>query len=192
MPGWTVALDAGAQADAPDAVTASVTSEAAIAAASLRAFKVCLPQLRWGIPRLAPCLPRGAVFPAPAEGYASRPLPRRGRELVALGLDVVEQLVEGLGELLHALLLERRDDVVVVDPRLAQVVEDLLGVVDVALERVAPDLAVVLEVLDRLGRHRVDGVGPDQLLDVHRVLVRVVLDRRRRPQAALRLGALGR
>src|SRR4051794_39836419 len=106
----------------------NVTSEAAIAAASLRAFKVCLPQLICSDPRLAPCRPRvGRVIPAPPGGYASDRLPRRGRQLVALGLDVAEQLLEGVRELLDALLLQRRDDVVVVDARLAQVVEDLLG-----------------------------------------------------------------
>src|SRR5881275_3216019 len=160
MPGWTVAVLAGAQADAPDAVTASVTSAAAVAAASLRAFKVCLPQIDSVNPRLAPCRPRsGRVIPGRAAGYASDPSACRGRQLVALGL---------------------------------QVVEHLLGALDVALDGAGADLAVVLEGLDRLGRHGVDGVGPGELLDVHRVAVALVLDRRRRPQAALRLGALGR
>src|SRR3954451_287632 len=131
-------------------------------------------------------------MPAPSGGYASDRSARRSRQLVALGLDVVEQLLEGVRELLDALLLQRRDDVVVVDAGLAQVLEDLLRAVEVALERLAVDLAVVLEGLDRLWRHGVDGVGADQLLDVHRVLVGVVLDRGRGPQAALRLGALGR
>src|SRR3954454_1036480 len=113
-------------------------------------------------------------------------------QLVALGLDVVEQLAERLRELLDTLLFQSVDDVVVVDARVAQVVEELARAVDVALERVAGDLAVVLEGLDRLGRHGVHRVRADQLLDVHRVLVGVVLDRRRRPKAALRPRALAR
>src|SRR4051794_29121774 len=133
-----------------------------------------------------PALPAW-VIPTPAAGYSLSQLGRRAGQLVALGLDVVEQLAERRAELLHALLLERRDHVVVVDAGLAQVVEHLAGAVDVALERAALDVAVVLEGLDRLRRHRVDGVGSDQLLDVHRVAVALVLDRRRRPQAALRV-----
>src|SRR5882724_10395496 len=39
-PGWIVALPAGAQARAPGAVTSSATSDAAVSAASLRAFKM--------------------------------------------------------------------------------------------------------------------------------------------------------
>ena len=50
---------------------------------------------------------------------------------------------------------------------------------------------MVLERLDRVARHRVDGVGPDQLLDVEHVAVLGVLGRGRRPQAALRRRALG-
>ena len=52
--------------------------------------------------------------------------------------------------------------------------------------------AVVLERPDRLERHRVHRVRPDQLLDVDHVAVVGVLRRRRRPQAALRRGAGGR
>ena len=58
-------------------------------------------------------------------------------------------------------------------------------------QRVAADLAVVVDGLDELARHRVDRVGPDELLDVDRVLVIRVLDAGRRPQAALLGRALG-
>ncbi len=105
--------------------------------------------------------------------------------------DVGEELLEGLGELLDALLLEHRDDVVVVDAGGLQVLEDLAGALDVLLDRVA-DLGVVLNRLDRLARHRVDRVGPGELLDVEDVAVVGVLGRGRRPQAALRARALRR
>ena len=118
-----MALPAGAQADAPDAVAASVTSEAAITAASLRAFKVCLPQIDSVNPRLAPCRPRsGRVIPGRAAGYASDPSAGRGRQLVALGLDVVEQLLEGVRELLdeisHGLKSPRKVEKAIPKPRI--------------------------------------------------------------------------
>src|SRR3954470_4848169 len=169
-PGWMVALSAGAQARAPPAVANSATRATASVAARLRGV-----------------MP--GVLPSPACPYAPA-LPGGPGELVALGLDVVEQLLEGVGELLDALALERVDHVVVADARLAELLEEAVRAVDVVLEG-AVRLAVVLEGLDRLGRHRVDGLGADQLLDVHRVAVALVLDRGRRPQAALRLGALG-
>ncbi len=82
------------------------------------------------------------------------------------------------------------DDVVVVDARLGEILEELVRLVDALHHRVAAHLAVILERLDRLERHRVHGVGPDELLDVHRVAVGGVLRRGRRPQRALRPRAL--
>jgi hypothetical protein len=54
------------------------------------------------------------------------------------------QLLERVGELLHALRLERRDDVVVVDADLGELVEQGMCLVDALGQRVA-HLAVVLE-----------------------------------------------
>ena len=59
-----------------------------------------------------------------------------------------------------------------------------LGLVDVGVDR-AGQRAVVGERLDRRVGHRVDGVRPDQLVDVQRVRVVRVLRRRARPQRAL-------
>ena len=49
----------------------------------------------------------------------------------------------------------------------------------------AGHLAVALGGLQRRQRHRVDGVGPDEAVDVHRLGVGRVLDAGRRPQRAL-------
>ena len=79
----------------------------------------------------------------PAEPAAPRPRPSRrvgsraqirstssrvghaAASVAALRADAVEELVERVGELLHALGLERLDDVVVVDAGLAQLLEQL-------------------------------------------------------------------
>ena len=143
-----------------------------------------------------------ATSPRPRRSRPTRRAPRscgralaldrrsRGYELAALGADAVEQLGERVGELLHALGLERRDDVVVVDAGVARARRSA------AAPRRRPrapsrlHLAVVLEGRDRLVRHRVDGLGRDQLLDVHHVAVVRVLRRGRRPEAALLRRAL--
>ncbi len=56
-------------------------------------------------------------------------------------------------------------------------------------DRVALDLAVVGERVERLLRHRVDRVADREVRDVHRVAVLRVLDAGRGPQWALRAGA---
>ena len=82
-------------------------------------------------------------------------------------------------------------DVVVVDARLGELRRAAAWAFSTPFEhRVAAHLAVILERLDRLERHRVHRVGPDQLLDVDHVAVVGVLGRRRRPQAALLVRAL--
>ena len=75
---------------------------------------------------------RGVVRPDPLDD-AAHASSRRG-ELRPLRADPVEQLVERVGELLHAFRLERVDDVVVVDAGLRELSEQLLRLVD-ALRR---------------------------------------------------------
>src|SRR6266851_6578389 len=70
-----------------------------------------------------------------------------GDKLAALGANPVEQLCEGVGELLHALLLEHARDVVDVDAGLGELVEQKPCAVEIPLER-QRDLAVVLEGRD--------------------------------------------
>src|SRR4051812_24706621 len=66
-------------------------------------------------------------------------------ELAPLGADAVEQLLERVGELLHAFELERLRDVVVVDTDALQIVEECVRVVPAVEHGVAAHLAVILE-----------------------------------------------
>src|SRR5436190_12121748 len=89
-------------------------------------------------------------------------------ELIGLGFEARDQLVEGLAERSHAFFLEGAGHVGHVDadareigehrPRLVQ------PLVDGALEP-----AVVFEVVQRLVGHRVDGLRSDEVVDVERV-----------------------
>src|SRR5262249_14684749 len=137
------------------------------------------------------CPRAGARPPAPPRRPPSTaPSPASGRdELAALRADAVEQLRERVRELLHALPLERVDDVVVVDAGLGDLLEYAPRLVQVSLKR-ERHLAMVFEGRDRLLRHRVDRLGADQVLDVEHVAVVRVLRRGRGPEAALRRGAL--
>src|SRR5919109_783430 len=105
-------------------------------------------------------------------------------QLAPLGADPVEQLLERIGKLLLALLLQRLDDAVVVDAGLGEIVQQPARFVNALRQRLG-DSAVILEGLDRLLRHRVHRRRPDQLLDVHHVAVLGVLRRGGCPQAAL-------
>src|SRR5437899_10080792 len=115
--------------------------------------------------------------------------PSRLDELAALRADAVQQLLEGIGELLHALALQRGGDVVVVDASGSEIGEQLVRCVDVLRERQL-DLAVILEGADRLLGHGVHRLRADQLLDIQDVAILGILRRRGRPQAALFCGAL--
>src|SRR3954467_14643115 len=108
-------------------------------------------------------------------------------ELAAHGLG---QLVPGVDELLHALLLEHPEDVVEVDAGVGDRLHHGGGVVGGLLHRRA-GLPVVRVGLHGLLRHRVHGAGGDELGDVHRVRVLRVLHARRRPQRPLRARSLG-
>src|SRR3954462_12820145 len=124
--------------------------------------------------------------PSPAtSAYSPTRRASGGDELAALGFDAVDQLAERVGELLDALALEDGDHVVVVDAGLGESLEDTARLVDVLLER-ERDVAVILEGVDRLLRHRVHGLRADQLLDVDHVAIGRVLGRGRCPEAALR------
>ena len=65
-----------------------------------------------------------------------------------------------------------------------------LCILDVLLEAVARR-AVIAEGVERRRRHRVDGVGTDQLLDIEHIAVVLVLGAGGSPQQPLRLCAFG-
>src|SRR5439155_27333534 len=114
-------------------------------------------------------LPRPARSRCSDRAPRSPPRARRGSdscrldELPLLRPDPAEQLLEGIGELLHALLLERGDDVLVLDAGLRQLIEQLPRLAEALLERQL-DLAVILEGDDRLLGHRVHRVGSDKTI----------------------------
>ena len=110
--------------------------------------------------------------------------------LLHLARTVSTSSLPGLLELVDALLLEHREHVVVVDADGGRAGRrPACGVVGAAGDLVAVDLAVVGEGLQGLLGHRVDGVGDDEVGDVHRVGVARVLDAGRRPQRPLGVGA---
>jgi len=110
------------------------------------------------------------------------------QHLGALGRDRTEQLVEGFGELLHAVLDQRFSDVVQVQAHTRDIGDQVAGLIDSLGER-RVDVAVVAERVERLRRHGVDGIGTDQAFDVQHIGIGRILGPRGRPQQALRRGA---
>ena len=99
------------------------------------------------------------------------------------------QILERLRERLHALFLQLLADLDQVDPGRREPLDDIARLGDVLRER-RPRLAMVAKRIHRRGRHRVDGVGVDEFLDVLDVAVRVILGAGGRPQWPLRTPAL--
>ena len=99
---------------------------------------------------------------------SSRVALRTSFDVTALRANLFEQPVDRPDELLDALTLEGRDDVVVIDADGVELVEQVLRLLEIRLEPQL-DSAVVLERADRLLRHGRDRLRPDQLLDVERV-----------------------
>src|SRR5919206_253357 len=73
------------------------------------------------------CAPSRRAAAGPARAGSQRRGPSGSHQRVALALDVRDQVGERLRELLDALALERVGDVVVVDPRLLEALEDPAG-----------------------------------------------------------------
>ena len=109
-----------------------------------------------------------------------------GDDRLALGADALEQLLHRLDELVDALAQQLVGDVDHVDAGVGQRLQDGRRVL---AGGGAADLGVVAGGQQRGHRHRVDGVRPDELLDVHHVAVGRVLDAGRGPQRALHGGA---
>ena len=109
--------------------------------------------------------------------------------LAAPALHHLQQLREGVAELLDPVLQEVVRDLREGDPRLVQRRERGPRSRRVLLEA-GPRAAVIAERGEGVRRHRVHGVGADQLLDVEDVRVARVLGARARPEDPLRPGAL--
>ena len=105
-------------------------------------------------------------------------------ELLLLVRNLLEQLVDRIGEQLDAIDAEVRCDLVHVDAGRSQLAQDLARTLDV-FEKAGSDLAVFLERHHGLLRHGVHGLGADQLLDVHHVAVAGILGSGAGPQAPL-------
>src|SRR4051794_40221678 len=132
-----------------------------------------------------PCRRPSAFCGSPRPWMSARARPSLVPLVLELAAHRLGQLVPGVDELLHALLLEHAEDVVEVDAGVCYRLHHGRGVVVGLLDR-GTGLPVVRVGLQRLLRHRVHGAGGDELGDVHRVRVLGVLDARRRPQRPLR------
>ena len=99
-----------------------------------------------------------------------------------------EQLVGRIGEQPHALLDQLVGHRIERNAGAAEIAEHALRIGDIVLQRVG-ELAVVAERIHGRDRHGVDGVGPDQLLDIEHVAIGLVLGAGGGPQQPLRLGA---
>jgi hypothetical protein len=153
---------------------------------------------------------RSVALPEPAGASLFVPLLQAGRDLggqgrgkgVRLGIDAglvrfaaapldrLQELREGLDELLQPVGQEVVRDLGQGNPGFLELVEDLHGVGHFGFQA-GPGPAVVAERVQGLGRHRVHGLGADQLLDVDHVAVVRVLGAGAGPEYALGLGALG-
>ena len=101
----------------------------------------------------------------------------------------LQQLPEGVGEELHAFHEQLVGDFLHGDPDFGERGHRVSGGLHILHEACAR-LPVVAKRLEGRGRDRVDGIGPDQLLDVDHVAVVGVLGPRAGPEQPLRLGAL--
>ena len=116
------------------------------------------------------------------------PLDPYGAGSAALPLDGVEQFPERVGEDADPVGQQRVRRVFQRDACFGQRPHRVAGTVEILREACART-AVIAEGRESRWRHRVDGVGPDQLLDVDYVAIAGVLRSRAGPQEPLRLRA---
>src|SRR6266702_191611 len=89
---------------------------------------------------------------------------------IPLAFNACKQLVEGVGEPLHAFLLQLPGDLIVVDPNVLEGCEFRLRLLDVVLNGESHP-AMLAEVLDRLEWHGIHRVRTDQFLGVQHIAV---------------------
>ncbi len=124
------------------------------------------------------------------------PLGNGARQMTNLGTGGLPALVDGrqqLGERvregLDALILQFLGDGIHRDACLGQSGQSLVGFVQAARERDGR-IAMVAEGVQRGGRHSVDRIGADQVIDVDRIGVSGILGAGRRPQRTLHARAV--
>ena len=100
-----------------------------------------------------------------------------------------EQLVESVGELLHAVADQLFRDFLQRDAVPFQFGKDRAGAVDVLLDGVGHGLTVIAECVHGCRRYCIDGVATDQRLDIQCVLVARIFGAGGGPEQPLRLGA---
>ena len=95
-----------------------------------------------------------------------------------------QQLLKRCAELLQAVIEEAIVYLLQSDVVLVERVEDRSCAVDVAIQRLS-DASVIAKRVVRRRRHRVDGLGADQFLDIVSVAIRGILGPRTGPQQSL-------
>lgn len=91
-----------------------------------------------------------------------------------LVFDGLEQLIEGGDKLVDPLFLELAGDLLVADPNSLECRQSCPGFREVLFSGEAR-VSMVAEALQCLERHRVHGIGGDQLLDVQDITVGRIL-----------------
>src|SRR6266566_6639464 len=87
-----------------------------------------------------------------------------------LAFNTLKKLVEGIGKLLHAFILELLCNLVVVDADFLKGCQLSFGLRNVVLNGTT-DSSMIAKVLDRLKWHCVHGIGTDQLFGVEYITI---------------------
>ena len=114
-----------------------------------------------------------------------------GCEQLLLVDDRTEQSGERIGEERDALDLQLIADLEERDLGFLQATHYVVGAAQIALDRIGNDLPMIEQRVERGRRHRVDGIGTDDALDVHQVGVVRILGRGGGPQRPLNRAAFG-
>jgi len=87
-----------------------------------------------------------------------------------LTLNAFKQLMEGIGELLHAFILELLGHLIVVDADFLKSVKFRVSLRNVVLDAKAHS-TVIAEVLNSFQRHRIHGVWANEFLRVQHIAI---------------------
>ena len=104
-------------------------------------------------------------------------------------LNAFKQLMEGIGELLHAFILELLGHLIVVNANFLKGVKFRVSLWNVVLDAKAHS-TVIAEVLNSFQRHRIHGVWADEFLCVQHIAVGRVLGTSAGPQRSLYMSAI--